>query len=191
MTSGAVMQSLPIGRVTDFRARAGEPPERLDLAPGPLPATLVVAGLPLAELAPGTRLRVGAALLELGGEAARPGLADAAEPAVALAARVVEGGAVRRGDAALVEAVAVPLEDALDLHPFAPGETAEVVAEYLARAHAAGLEEVRLIHGRGRGVQRETVRRVLAASPLVIVFADAPPDRGGWGATVVRLRPAP
>jgi hypothetical protein len=188
MTSGAVTGSLPAGRVTDLRAGADEHRERLDLARGPLPATLIVAGLPLADLAAGTRLRIGGAVLELGGEPAGTGVADAAEPAVPLAARVVEAGVVRRGDAALIEAVAVPLEDALDLHPFAPAEIAAIVAEYLACAHAAGLAEVRLIHGRGRGVQRETVRRVLGASPLVVAFADSPPERGGWGATIVRLR---
>ena len=191
MTSGAVTQSLPVGRVTDLRARADEHPERLDLARGPLAATLIVAGLPLADLAPGSRLRLGGVLLELVGEPAGTGIADAAAPAVPLAARVVVGGSVRRGDAALIDAVAVPLEDAFDLHPFAPGEIAEVVGEYLARAQAAGLDEVRLIHGRGRGVQRETVRRVLAGSPLVVAFADAPPERGGWGATVARLHPDP
>ena len=51
----------------------------------------------------------------------------------------------------------------------------------------AGFREVRLVHGRGRGVQRRRVHEVLAASPLVERFADAPPERGGWGATVVWL----
>ncbi|MBI2467077.1 MAG: Smr/MutS family protein [Candidatus Rokubacteria bacterium] len=97
---------------------------------------------------------------------------------------------MRAGDRVVVEAVTVPLEDALDLHPFRPEEIADVVREYLEAARAAGFAEVRLIHGRGRGVQRETVRRVLAASSLVAGFADAPPERGGWGATVVRFRAA-
>ena len=87
------------------------------------------------------------------------------------------------------EAVEIPIEDALDLHPFRPEETASVVAEYLAEAFAKGFAEVRLIHGRGIGVQREIVRKALARSPHVLSFADATPERGGWGATVARLRP--
>ena len=83
----------------------------------------------------------------------------------------------------------IPIEDALDLHAFAPRDVASVVADYLDAAHARGFTEVRLIHGRGVGVQRRIVRSVLAAHPLVAGFADAPPERGGWGATLVRLRP--
>jgi dsDNA-specific endonuclease/ATPase MutS2 len=100
-------------------------------------------------------------------------------------------GAVREGDAVTIEAVPVALEDALDLHPFRPAEIPDIVAEYLDRVHAAGLASVRLVHGRGRGVQRAAVRRVLAGSPLVADFGDAPADRGGWGATVVTLRRGP
>jgi dsDNA-specific endonuclease/ATPase MutS2 len=84
--------------------------------------------------------------------------------------------------------VEIPIEDALDLHPFAPAEIPAVVASYLEAAVDAGLREVRVIHGRGRGVQRRRVHAVLARSPWVEGFADATPDRGGFGATVVRLR---
>ena len=66
---------------------------------------------------------------------------------------------------------------------------ASVVAEYLDAAQARGFVEVRLIHGRGIGVQRKIVQGVLARHPLVAGFADAPPERGGAGATIVRLRP--
>jgi len=66
-----------------------------------------------------------------------------------------------------------------------------VVEEYLREAAARGLGEVRLIHGRGIGVQRGVVQALLAAHPLVERYFDAPPDRGGWGATVVVLRSAP
>jgi DNA-nicking Smr family endonuclease len=83
--------------------------------------------------------------------------------------------------------VEVPVEDAIDLHTFRPSETASVVEEYLAAAAAKGFREVRVIHGRGSGAQRRTVRAVLARSPLVLEFRDAPPERGGWGATVVLL----
>ena len=85
------------------------------------------------------------------------------------------------------DAVDVPIEDALDLHAFAAREIADVVTSYLEAAAAAGFREVRLIHGRGQGVQRRRVQAVLAASPLVERFADAPPERGGWGATVAVL----
>jgi dsDNA-specific endonuclease/ATPase MutS2 len=85
--------------------------------------------------------------------------------------------------------VRIPIGDALDLHPFRPGETASVVAEYVEAAAAKGLHEVRLIHGRGIGVQRTVVRNALARSPFVASFSDATPERGGWGATVARLRP--
>jgi dsDNA-specific endonuclease/ATPase MutS2 len=88
------------------------------------------------------------------------------------------------------EPVALPIEDSLDLHTFAPRDVASVVEEYLTEAAARGFREVRVIHGRGMGVQREIVRAVLARHPLVESFADAPPERGGWGATVVALRTA-
>jgi len=82
----------------------------------------------------------------------------------------------------------LPIEDALDLHPFAPREIPDVVASYLDAAQEKGFREVRLIHGRGIGVQRERVRALLARHPEVEGFGDAPAPRGGWGATVVRLR---
>lgn len=85
------------------------------------------------------------------------------------------------------EPVVLPIEDVLDLHPFRPGETASVVEEYLREASARGLCRVRLIHGRGTGVQRRIVRAVLGRSPLVASYADADPSGGGWGATVAVL----
>ena len=86
------------------------------------------------------------------------------------------------------EPVRIPIEDALDLHAFAPRDVPSVVDEYLHEAHAHGFAEVRLIHGRGIGVQRRIVQGLLAKHPLVAAFADAPPERGGFGATVVRLK---
>lgn len=96
-----------------------------------------------------------------------------------------------RVDTEADDPVEVPVEDAIDLHSFLPSETASVVAEYLAAAAGRGFREVRVIHGRGTGAQRRTVRAVLSRSPLVEAFRDAPPERGGWGATVVLLRPGP
>jgi dsDNA-specific endonuclease/ATPase MutS2 len=92
------------------------------------------------------------------------------------------------GEGAPGELVPIPVEETLDLHPFRPGETAAVVADYVEAAAAKGLLEVRLIHGRGTGAQRLIVRAALARSPYVLSFADATPDRGGWGATVAHLR---
>jgi DNA-nicking Smr family endonuclease len=85
--------------------------------------------------------------------------------------------------------VVLPTEDFLDLHAFAPRDVRDVVESYLEAAVQAGFEEVRLIHGRGAGVQRSIVRSLLSRHPAVAAFADAPPDRGGWGATLVRLHP--
>lgn len=85
------------------------------------------------------------------------------------------------------EPVRIPIEDSLDLHAFAPADVRSVVDDYLREAHALGFREVRLIHGRGIGVQRASVQAVLSHHPLVEGYADAPPERGGWGATLVRL----
>ncbi len=86
------------------------------------------------------------------------------------------------------EPIPLPIEDALDLHTFALRDIPGVVADYLEECRRLGLTEVRLIHGRGTGTQRAIVRGVLARHPEVDSFEDAPPDRGGWGATIVRLR---
>jgi len=83
--------------------------------------------------------------------------------------------------------VALEIEDALDLHTFAPRDIPRVVRAYLDEACERGFPEVRLIHGKGKGVQRERVRRVLADHPRVAEFFDGTPGRGGWGATIVRL----
>lgn len=81
----------------------------------------------------------------------------------------------------------VPIEDAIDLHGFQPRDIPSVVEEYLREAHARGFREVRLIHGRGTGFQRQRVQQLLSQHPLVERFADAPAYRGGWGATLVWL----
>ena len=82
----------------------------------------------------------------------------------------------------------VPIEDALDLHTFLPRDIPDAVEGYLEAVVEKGFREVRLIHGRGKGVQRDRVRGILSRHPDVESFADAPPERGGWGATVVRLK---
>jgi DNA-nicking Smr family endonuclease len=80
----------------------------------------------------------------------------------------------------------VPIEDALDLHAFAPRDIKSVVDEYVTAAHEAGLREVRLIHGRGKGVQRGIVQQALDKHELVEAFWDAPESH--LGATVAQLR---
>ena len=90
-------------------------------------------------------------------------------------------------DDAAPDAVPLPIEHTLDLHAFAPRDVPHVVQEYLEAAHAAGLVEVRLVHGRGKGVQRAVVQRVLAGHPCVADYWDAPESH--LGATVVRLQP--
>lgn len=85
------------------------------------------------------------------------------------------------------EPVRIPIEDFLDLHSVPPREVKAVVEEYLFEVYKKGFREVRIIHGRGIGAQREIVRSLLAKHPLVKYFKDARPEAGGWGATVVEL----
>jgi dsDNA-specific endonuclease/ATPase MutS2 len=79
------------------------------------------------------------------------------------------------------------LTDELDLHTFAPRDVAEVVRAYL-EACAGRFSEVRVVHGKGTSTQQRTVHAVLRGHPLVESFGLAPPERGGWGATIVRLK---
>jgi dsDNA-specific endonuclease/ATPase MutS2 len=88
-----------------------------------------------------------------------------------------------------LDPVAIPITDTLDLHPFRPAEVKDVAREYLLEAHAHGFTQVRLIHGRGIGVQRERIRSLLRELDFVIDFQDADPSGGGWGSTVVLLAP--
>ena len=84
--------------------------------------------------------------------------------------------------------VILPIEDHLDLHPFQPKEIASVVEEYLAECKEAGFSEVRLIHGKGKGVQRNIIRALLEKHANVESFHDAPLEAGSWGATIVKLK---
>ena len=81
----------------------------------------------------------------------------------------------------------VPIEAELDLHPFAPRDVRSVVTEYVHAAAVAGLREVRIVHGRGSGVQRGNVQATLEKHPLVVSFQDAPGSH--LGATVASIRP--
>jgi dsDNA-specific endonuclease/ATPase MutS2 len=86
------------------------------------------------------------------------------------------------------EPIRIPITDVFDLHSVPPRDVRPIVEEYLAEAHRLGFKALRIIHGRGIGVQRELVRSVLAQTPYVASYSDAPLDAGGWGATIVTLR---
>ena len=86
------------------------------------------------------------------------------------------------------EPIRIPITDVFDLHTVAPRDVRGVVEEYLIEAHRIGFRALRIIHGRGIGAQRETVRWVLSRTPFVAEYRDAPAEAGGWGATIVTLR---
>ena len=86
------------------------------------------------------------------------------------------------------EPVRIPISDVFDLHSVPPRDVQAVVEEYLVEARRLGFKALRIIHGRGIGVQREMVRAILARTSFVSDFGDAPAGAGGWGATIVTLR---
>ena len=86
--------------------------------------------------------------------------------------------------------VRIPITDELDLHLFQPRDYPDLLPDYLTECLKAGIVEVRIIHGKGTGFQRRRVREILAELSTVISFRDAPPQSGGWGATLVTLKPA-
>ena len=85
-------------------------------------------------------------------------------------------------------AVEIPIEDWIDLHTFLPKEIPSLLEEYLLECQKRGFREVRIIHGKGKGVQRSIVHSFLKKSPLVESFETAPPEYGSWGATLVHLK---
>lgn len=87
----------------------------------------------------------------------------------------------------LPDTVVLALTDVLDLHSFPPHQIADLVREYLDAAHLSGFRHVRIIHGKGKGVQRDITRKILEADPRVVAFGDPPGEAGGWGATWVEL----
>jgi dsDNA-specific endonuclease/ATPase MutS2 len=84
--------------------------------------------------------------------------------------------------------VEIEITDVFDLHTIQPRDVKRVVEEYLRLAHEKGFRSVRIIHGKGIGVQREMVRSILASTPFVLDWTDAPPEAGGLGATIVRFK---
>jgi DNA-nicking Smr family endonuclease len=90
-----------------------------------------------------------------------------------------------------VEPVRIPITGELDLHTFRPAEASSVVTEYLVACRERGLMSARIIHGKGTGALRITVHALLRRSPLVESFRLGDETNGGWGATVVHLKPPP
>lgn len=84
--------------------------------------------------------------------------------------------------------VEIPIEPFIDLHTFSPKEISEVLESYLEECQKAGFREVRIIHGKGIGVQRRIVHSFLRKSPFVEGFSQAPAEAGGWGATIALLK---
>ena len=84
--------------------------------------------------------------------------------------------------------VRIPIEEWIDLHTFLPQEIPSLLEEYLQECQERGFKEVRIIHGKGKGVQRNIVHSFLEKSPLVKSFRSAPPEAGSWGATLVTLK---
>ena len=85
--------------------------------------------------------------------------------------------------------IEIEITDIFDLHTIPPRDVKAVVEEYLRLAHEKGFAVVRIIHGKGIGVQREMVRTILARTAFVRDWTDAPPEAGGLGATIVRFKP--
>ena len=85
--------------------------------------------------------------------------------------------------------VKIPIEDVLDLHTFNPKEISDLLDDYFAACIDEGIYSVRLIHGKGQGILKNRVRSLLKKNPMVASFGKAPLEAGGWGATLVDLKP--
>jgi len=89
------------------------------------------------------------------------------------------------------ESVAIPIEDWIDLHTFPPRDIPSLLGEYLLECQKKEFREVRIIHGKGKGVQLNIVHSFLKKNPLVESFKPAPPEAGGWGVVIVYLKTSP
>jgi DNA-nicking Smr family endonuclease len=85
-------------------------------------------------------------------------------------------------------AIRIPIEDWIDLHTFSPKEIPSLLEEYLLECQKKGFQAVRIIHGKGKGIQMNIVHSFLKKSPLIETFKMAPPDAGSWGVTIVYLK---
>ena len=84
--------------------------------------------------------------------------------------------------------IRIPIEDVLDLHTFKPEELHDLLTDYLAECRNSGLYRIRIIHGKGAGILKNRVHSILKKMPDVVGFSEAPPEAGGWGATIVHLK---
>ena len=87
-----------------------------------------------------------------------------------------------------MNAIRIPIEDVIDLHTFRPADIPDLIEDYIDECIRAGLTSVRIIHGKGMGLQKARVRELLRRNPRVLSFTDAPRETGGWGATIVALK---
>jgi DNA-nicking Smr family endonuclease len=94
----------------------------------------------------------------------------------------------REDDPPFQEPVPLPLDGTLDLHSFRPEDVGELLPEWIEACHAAGLRDLRVVHGKGTGALRRSVEAILSRHPRVRSFRTAQEDAGGWGATQVSLR---
>ncbi len=102
-----------------------------------------------------------------------------------------EPGATPEGEAGELgpeDVVDLPIDGTLDLHAFAPGDVGSLVPEWIGACAAAGLSELRIVHGKGTGALRDRVHALLRRDPRVASFRLAGEDGGGWGATLVALK---
>jgi len=99
-----------------------------------------------------------------------------------------EAGRGAAGAGPFPDPIALPIDGTLDLHAFAPSEVGSLVPEWIEASRAAGLTELRIVHGKGTGALRRSVEALLARHPLVASWRTAGEDAGGWGATLVTLR---
>ena len=88
-----------------------------------------------------------------------------------------------------MEPIQIPIQDVLDLHIFRPQDISDLLENYFDECLKAGIFSVRVIHGKGKGIQKRQVHRILQKDRRVKSFKDAPPEAGGWGATLVELKP--
>ena len=87
-----------------------------------------------------------------------------------------------------MQPVKIDIEDVLDLHTFKPEDVPDLLEDYIFECIKSGIFSVRIIHGKGKGIQKKRVQKLLKNNPKVESFQDAPPEAGGWGATLVELK---
>ena len=87
-----------------------------------------------------------------------------------------------------MQPVEFPIEDVLDLHTFKPGEIPDLLTDYFTACNDKGIYSVRIVHGKGRGILKKRVHELLKKHRMVESFRNAPPEAGGWGATLVELK---